>query len=102
MKKLLILPLLLTLSACSIAKTEFTDADGTHFSTTMLLAPFSKLEGKDGQMRYTWTPENGNVAVGESTKGLDQTGQVDALNKALEALGKAIDKLAPAAAAVAP
>jgi hypothetical protein len=49
-----------------------------------MVAPFSKLDENTGKMLYNWNTESGSISVGNEQKGIDQTGQIDALVRLLD------------------
>ena len=71
--------------SCSYVSSSFVDTDGTNYSTTLWLAPFSKLDGKTASMAYKWSGESGDIKVGEGIQGLDQTRQVEVMQAAIAA-----------------
>ena len=81
--------LCLALAGCSVVKTRFVDADQTTYEATLILAPFSKLDDRSAMMAYKWDTKGdngkGQINVGESTKGLDQTAQTDVVQAAIAA-----------------
>lgn len=77
--------------SCSTYKSEFTDADGTHYQTSMVLAPFSRLEGDDAKLSYTWTADGaGSINVGRDVNVLDETAQVEAARAAAGVIAEAV------------
>lgn len=87
--------ILLSAVGCrTIYKSEFVDADGTWFTTELKVGPFSRVEEQIAQMQYSWTPDTGDIAVGQESKGLDSTGQI----AATAALVQSIEKIAGIAA----
>ena len=78
-------------SSCARIKTEFIDVDGTSFSQTLLVPPFSKLAESASKMTYTWSPMDGSVTVGQDTSGVDTTGQIKGVTALLLGLQGLID-----------
>ena len=63
-------------SGCATkAVTEFTDADGTHFSAVSKAGVFGKLDTTNQNLGYNWTATEGDISVGNSAQGLDNTTQ---------------------------
>ena len=78
-------------TSCARIKTEFIDVDGTSFSQTLLVPPFSKLAESASKMTYTWSPMDGSVTVGQDTSGVDTTGQIKGVTALLLGLQGLID-----------
>lgn len=70
----------LSLGGCSFYSSQFTDVDGTHYETRLMLAPFSKLDADAAKMLYEWTEDGGSIAVARDVEQLDQTLQIQALD----------------------
>lgn len=82
------------LFGCSHYEASFRDSDTT-FTSKLMLAPFSKLDGQDAKMQYDIInrpdgPQDIRISVGAGLQGLDQTKQVDALGIVGDLLAKAI------------
>ena len=61
------------------ARTEFVDADGTSFTAVSKAGPFGQLDTTNQQLAYEWDSEHGGIAVGNEARGLDNSGQVAAV-----------------------
>jgi hypothetical protein len=61
------------------ARTEFVDADGTSFTAVSKAGPFGQLDVTNQQLAYKWDSEQGSIAVGNEAQGLDNSGQVAAV-----------------------
>lgn len=67
-------------SGCATsARTEFVDADGTSFTAVSKAGPFGQLDTTNQQLVYEWDSEHGGIAVGNEARGLDNSGQVAAV-----------------------
>lgn len=67
-------------SGCATsARTEFVDADGTSFTAVSKAGPFGQLDVTNQQLAYKWDSEQGSIAVGNEAAGLDNSGQVAAV-----------------------
>ncbi len=88
MKRILLLaPILwLTLGCATSAKTTFTDADGTSFTAIAKAGPFGQLDTTNQHLAYKWNATDGSIAVGNEAQGLDNSGQVTALQAGLGSL----------------
>ena len=91
---IVILAVLLGLTGCSIVKGHYVKRDDkgilTQYDTMMLVAPFSSVADNNGKMSEHTTKTTSTISVGQQTKDLDQTGQIDALALALSSLDKAL------------
>jgi len=67
------------LTSCSTHLTRFKDAD-TKFTSLLLLGPFSKMTGSEGNMKYKWpsdTPgQMGEIDVGQTVDEANSEKQV--------------------------
>lgn len=79
---------LLAVGCATKAKTTFTDADGTSFNAVSKAGPFGTLDTTNQNLGYTWNATDGTIAVGQVAKGLDNTGQIAALNVVGDTIGK--------------
>ncbi len=75
------------LGACTVYKTHFKDQDSAddwvEYDSTLVMAPFSKLNGQDAAMHYhSKSKEEWQIDVGQKLDELDQTPQVEALKQA--------------------
>lgn len=81
-------------SGCATsARTEFVDADGTSFTAVSKAGPFGTLDTTNQQLVYEWDQEHGGIAVGNEARGLDNSGQVAALQVVPQIVGPIISGL---------
>jgi len=71
----IVLSIILVSGCATKAVTEFTDADGTHFSAVSKAGVFGKLDTTNQNLGYNWTATEGDISVGNSAQGLDNTTQ---------------------------
>lgn len=83
----LVLAVGLGLAGCATsARTEFIDADGTSFTAVSKAGPFGTLDTTNQKLVYEWDSEAGGISVGQDARGLDNSGQVEALRASVEVL----------------
>ena len=97
MKHLLLLfSICLVVSGCATsARTEFIDADGTSFKATAKAGPFGQLDTTNQHLVYKWNATDGHIGVGNEAQGLDNSGQVVALEAGVGAVTDLVKVLGP-------
>jgi len=78
---------MLLMTGCTYVHTDFVDEDGTTHKTTLLAAPWSKIDGSIVGMEYVWDGKQaGEIRTGQRTDSIDQTAQA----QGIEALGRGL------------
>lgn len=75
---------------CAYVHQEFMDADGTQYSYRGWVPPFGAVAKNAGNMGYKWNASDGDIKMGLSSEGVDNTAQADALRAMLETVNAAL------------